>query len=123
MIALKIVYVANIVVAGWISITALFFPKTAMHSVFQNAFQYSDSFRLVGALWFAIFLLSIVGLFYPVKMSPVLMLQFIYKGSWLIVAALPAILNKQEYPSGMAAFFLIWVLLLPFIIPWKDFFH
>ena len=94
-----------------------------MHSVFQNMFQYSESFRLVGALWFAIFLLSIMGLLFPVKMSPVLMLQLIYKGSWLLVAALPAILNKQSYPSGMVTFFLIWVLVLRFVIPWKQFFN
>lgn len=122
MIALKLMYAANIVVAGWISITSLFYPKAAQLTVFANAFEYSESIRLVGALWFAIFVLSIVGLFYPKQMSLVLVFQLIYKSSWLIFAAIPAILNANPYPKAMAVFFLVWVLVLPFVIPWKDIF-
>jgi len=123
MTLLKIVYIANILVAGWISIASLFFPKIAVESVFTNAFEYSESIRLVGALWFSIFILSIVGLVYPKEMSIVLILQLIYKASWLLVAALPAVLNGSNYPRPMALFFLVWVLVLPFVIPWKDIFN
>lgn len=122
MIALKIIYLANIIVAGWISISSLFYPQKAQMTVFEHSFVYSEAIRLVGALWFAIFLLSILGLFYPEKMSLVLLFQFIYKGSWLLFAALPAMLNNQPYPKGMAVFFLIWVVILPFVIPWKSIF-
>ena len=122
MISLKLVYVANIIVAGWISISSLFYPKTAQLSVFENQFIYSEAFRLVGALWFAIFLLSILGLFFPQKMSLVLVLQLIYKLSWLVFAAFPAMMNTQPYPKGMATFFVIWVVVLPFVIPWKNIF-
>ena len=122
MISLKLVYVANIIVAGWISISSLFYPKTAQLSVFENQFIYSEAFRLVGALWFAIFLLSILGLFFPQKMSLVLVLQLIYKLSWLVFAALSAMMNTQPYPKGMATFFVIWVVVLPFVIPWKNIF-
>lgn len=118
MIAIKIVYFANIIVAGWISITSLFFPKTAQATVFSNDFAYSEAFRLVGALWFAIFLLSVVGLFLPQQISLVLLFQLIYKSSWLLFAALPAILQNKPYPQGMAIFFIIWVIVLPFVIPW-----
>ena len=122
MITLKIVYVANIIVAGWISITSLFSPKKAQLTVFENQFIYSEAIRLVGALWFAIFILSILGLFFPEKMSLVLVFQLIYKFSWLLFAALPAMMNQQPYPKGMAIFFLIWVIILPFLIPWKSIF-
>lgn len=54
MTALKLMYFANIFVAGWISITALFFPKTAAATVFQNAYQPTEVMRLVGCLWLAI---------------------------------------------------------------------
>jgi len=87
---LKIIYLANIFVAGWISITSLFFPKQALVTVFQSAVAYSEAIRLVGALWGAIFLLSILGLVYPERMSVVLLFQLIYKGAWLLVVALPA---------------------------------
>ncbi|TRX48052.1 hypothetical protein FNH22_29755 [Fulvivirga sp. M361] len=119
---IKLVYVANILVADWISITSLFFPKIAQQSVFSGAFEYSEAIRLVGALWGAIFILSILGLFYPGEMGLVLLLQFIYKSSWLIVAALPSLINHKAYPKGMALFFIIWVLVLPFVIPWKELF-
>jgi len=115
---LRIAYFANILVAGWISITSLFYPQKALLTVFENQFAYSEAIRLVGALWGAIFILSIVGLWFPKQMSVVLLFQVIYKGSWLLVAALPAMLNAQPYPKGMASFFIAWVLILPFIIPW-----
>jgi len=119
MILMRLVFVANILVAGWISITSLFFPKTAVSSIFEHSFAYSEAIRLVGALWGAIFLLSIVGLFLPEKMSVVLLFQLLYKGSWLLAVALPAALHNQPYPKGMAVFFVIWVVVLPFIIPWN----
>ena len=54
MIPLKIVYFANVLVAGWISITCLFFPKTGQLSIFEGTFVYSEAIRLVGALWGAL---------------------------------------------------------------------
>ncbi|WP_298314464.1 hypothetical protein [uncultured Aquimarina sp.] len=120
MIGLKAVYIANILVAGWISITSLFFPKKAALSVFSNAYSYSEIIRLVGALWGAIFVLSILGVFYPKRMVLVLVFQLLYKSSWLAFVALPAILQKRPYPEGMTLFFLIWCVVLPFIIPWKE---
>jgi hypothetical protein len=116
---MKIVYIANILVAGWISITSLFFPKTAQITVFSDTFAYSEAIRLVGALWGAIFILSILGLFFPQKMQLVLLFQLIYKSSWLVFAALPALLKNEPYPKGMAIFFVIWVIILPFVIDWK----
>ena len=116
---IKLVYLANILVAGWISITSLFDPERALRTVFESTVAYSEVIRLVGALWGAIFLLSIAGLFFPQRMSVVLLFQLIYKGSWLLVVALPAIQDGSPYPQGMARFFLIWVIILPFIIPWS----
>jgi len=119
MTAMKIVYFANVLVAGWISILSLFFPKTAHEIVFNSMFEYSEAIRLVGALWWGIFLLSILGLFYPRQMSLILLFQLIYKGSWLLFVALPSMLNGKPYPREMAMFFVIWVIVLPFVIPWK----
>jgi hypothetical protein len=79
MMALKIMYLAIVLVAGWISFSCLFSPKTAQQTVFTDAFAYSESFRLVGALWFAVFALSLLGLFYPRQMALVLVFQLIYK--------------------------------------------
>lgn len=115
---LILIYIANILVAGWISISALFYPKRAQQTVFEQQFAYSEAIRLVGALWFAIFILSILGLFFPYQMSLVLFFQLIYKSSWLLFAALPAWRQGQPFPKGMARFFVLWVMVLPWIIPW-----
>lgn len=123
MLGLKLVYLANIIVAGWISITSLFFPKAAVRTIFANSVAYSEAIRLVGTLWGAIFILSILGLFFPKKMALVLFFQLIYKGSWLAFVALPALLAKKPYPTQMALFFLVWCLVLPFVIPWKTLFQ
>jgi hypothetical protein len=78
MIALKIVYIANIVVAGWISISSVFYPRKAALTVFQNAYQPTEVIRLVGCLWLAIAILSVWGLWRPISFSPVLLVQLIY---------------------------------------------
>ena len=113
MIALYVVYLANILVAGWVSLTSLFAPERARQSVFEGTIAFSDSIRLVGALWFAIFVLSVLGLFFPKQMQLVLLFQAIYKSTWLLVVALPLWRQGLPYPSGMAGFFLVWVLVLP----------
>ena len=120
MIALKIIYIANIIVAGWISISSLFYPKIAATTVFQNAYQPTEVIRLVGCLWLAIAVLSVLGLWKPISFSPILLVQLIYKGMWLLVVVLPALKNNQPFPTGMAVFFVVWVVVLPFIIPWNE---
>lgn len=119
LILIRIVYVLNIIVAGQISLTALWSAEQSAVSTFQNAYAPNEVMRLVGCLWLGIALISVLGLWKPLAFSPILLLQLIYKGTWLIVVAYPAIQNQQPYPKGMAAFFLIWVLILPFVIPWK----
>jgi hypothetical protein len=120
MTAIKLVYLANIIVAGYIGVTSLFYPKLSSATIFQNSYQTTDMIRLVGCLWLAIAVLSVCGLWRPLTFSPVFLLQLIYKGSWLLIVAVPALRNNQAYPSGMAIFFLVWVLILPFIIPWTE---
>lgn len=85
---------------------------------FGNIFEYSEAIRLVGALYLPIFLLSFLGLFYPLKMSFVLLFQLIYKTAWMVCAALPALLNNSPLPKVMSVVFMIYLVVLPWIIPW-----
>jgi len=121
--SLKLVYIANTIVAGWISFSSLFSPVYAQHTIFGGSLAYSEAIRLVGALWGGIFTLSVLGLWYPFQMSPVLLLQLIYKSVWLLFVAVPAQFNHKPYPTAMALFFVIWVIVLPFVIPWKQLFR
>lgn len=120
MIGLRIIYVLNIFVAGQIAISAIYNPKNSALTTFGNAYQPTEVIRLVGCLWLAIAALSILGLWKPITFSPVLLMQLIYKGTWLMVVALPAYRNDGPFPKTMALFFVAWVLILPFLIPWKD---
>lgn len=119
MIALRIIYVLNILVAGQIAISAITNPSKAAITTFGNAYPSTEVVRLVGCFWLAIALLSVLGLWKPITFSTVLLVQLIYKGTWLLVVALPAIRHEQPYPTTMAWFFLVWVSVLPFIIPWS----
>ncbi len=120
-IAMRIVYLANIFVAGWIGITCLFTNRGAA-TVFENTVAQSEGLRVVGALWLAIALCSVLGLVKPEAFAAVLVLQLFYKGMWLLFVALPAVQAGNPYPRSMAAFFVVWVVILPFIIPWKKMF-
>ena len=120
MIGLKIIYVLNIIVAGQIAISAISNPKVAAMTTFGGAYQSHEVIKLVGCLWLAIAILSILGLFKPIVFSPVLLMQLIYKGAWLLIVAIPAIRLSEPYPKTMAIFFLVWVIILPFLIPWKS---
>ncbi|TAE22637.1 MAG: hypothetical protein EAZ92_15650 [Candidatus Kapaibacterium sp.] len=117
--AMKIVYIANIIVAGWIGISSTFYPKTASATVFQNAYQSTEVMRIVGCLWLSIAILSMLGLWKPISFSPIFLVQLFYKGTWLVVVALPVLRTNQPYPRGMAIFFVIWVIVLPFVMPWS----
>jgi hypothetical protein len=118
MLTLKIIYSANVIMGCWISITSLFFPKSAYKKVFGNAFGYSEIIRLVGALYLPIFLLSLIGLIYPLEMSLLLLYQLIYKITWLILGAIPAVLKNKPIPKVMTAVYVIYLIVLPLIIPW-----
>ncbi len=120
MIGLRIIYVLNIIVAGQIAFSSLGNPKNAALTTFGNAYQPTEVIRLVGCLWLAIAVLSVLGLWKPVTFSPVLLLQIIYKGTWLLVVALPAFRNDIPFPKTMAIFFIVWVIVLPFVIPWSE---
>jgi hypothetical protein len=123
MLALRAIYVANILVTTWISVSCLFYPRKAQYPIFSGDFAYSESIRLVGALWGAVLVLSVIGLFFPKPMSLVLLFQLIYKLTWILLAAFPAMLQNQPYPKAMTVFFVLWIIILPFVIPWKYIFH
>jgi hypothetical protein len=66
-------------------------------------------------------LLSLLGLWEPVRLSPVLALQVIYKSLWLLVYALPLIMRRewQRIPWGITILFVAIVIIWPWLIPWR----
>ena len=72
------------------------------------------------SFWAAYSTLMIFGLRRPLKMTPLLLLQFFYKSVWLIGVALPLWQNNHfEDAKGLTIIFIVGVVLDIFIIPWK----
>jgi len=71
---------------------------------------------LLGGIW----LLSIVGLRYPLQMLPLLMYEFAWKAIWLLSYGLPQWLSGQGPPtfSGDFQAIVAGVILMPIVIPW-----
>lgn len=122
---MQIIFLANIAVAGAVGIVSLLAPATSARTVFQSTVQASHAVTLTGGFWTAIAILSVLGLFFPMQMSAVLLVQLLYKGLWLLRVAFPAMLRGalSEIPGGMSLFFLIWVAVIPFVYPWKSLLH
>jgi hypothetical protein len=118
---LKLIYAANILGAGNVGIRCLFFPRNAATTVFSDTVQPSHAMQILGAFWLTVAILSIAGLFNPIIFSPLLLVQLVYKVSWLSVVVVPSFISGRTdtLPKSVVIFFIIWVVILPFAIPWK----
>jgi hypothetical protein len=114
-------YVLNILILIPVALITLLGGQAGNRRVFQNKFTESEGTRtILGSLWTAILIGSCLGLFYPVQMSPILILQVIYKSVWLLVFVVPRLVTGRgrEVPWGVAITFLVVVVSYPWIIPW-----
>jgi hypothetical protein len=114
---IQVAYLANIALLVPIAIPTVFrfFPTD------QARFEESPGWRvLVGSLWSSILVLSVLGLSQPLRYSPVLLLQLIYKSVWLAVYVVPRLLrgDSAAVPWGIAGSFAVIIVGWPFIIPW-----
>jgi hypothetical protein len=120
-LALRLIFAANILVAGVVGVTSAFFPQTAARAVFSGSLSPNHTVVITGSFWIAIAVCSALGLRNPLAWSPVLFIQLLYKGLWLILGAAPVWLGRRSepQPEAMNLFFLIWVVVLLFVIPWR----
>ena len=120
--ALLLPYIFNILVLLPIGLPLLFGGPVAVRRVFQAKFTDSEGIRtILGSLWTAILVGSVVGLCFPVAMSPLLLVQIIYKSLWLLVFVPPRLFlgRRNEVPWGVAGTFLFIVMTYPWVIPWR----
>jgi hypothetical protein len=122
MTPLLLPYILNIIVLIPVGLATLLSGEAAQRRVFQGKFQESEGIRtILGSLWAAMLIGSVIGLLAPVSMSPLLLIQVIYKSLWLLVFVLPRVLSGRasEVPWGMAGTFLFMALTYPWVIPWS----
>ncbi len=125
MTPLLLPYIFNIIVLIPIGLLTLLGGEKGGQLACQNKFPESEGFRtILGSLWTAILIGSVLGLFFPITMSALLLIQVIYKTLWLLVYAMPR-MHKQrsnEVPWGIALTFLIIIVSYPWVIPWGQLF-
>ncbi len=114
-------YLFNIIVLLPIGLMTLLGGRRGGQLVCQGKFPESQGFRtILGSLWTAILIGSALGLILPIPMSPLLLIQIIYKTLWLLVFVLPRLLGGRtnEVPWGISLTFLVIVATYPWVIPW-----
>ncbi|MEI7853867.1 MAG: hypothetical protein WCJ06_09180 [Planctomycetota bacterium] len=125
MTPLVLAYIFNIIVLIPIGLMTLLGGEKGGQLACQSKFTESEGFRtILGSLWTAILIGSVLGLFFPITMSALLLVQVIYKTLWLLVYIVPRMLNKRsnEVPWGIASAFLVIIVTYPWIIPWAQLF-
>jgi len=110
---------ANIFILVPVGFTTLLKPSVTD----QGAFEESAGWRaLVGSLWLAILVCSVLGVVSPGSFLWLLVFQVIYKSVWLLTYALPRLIDGRhaEVPAGITISFLVIVLVWPWFIPWRQ---
>jgi hypothetical protein len=103
---LRALYLGNFVMLG-----ASVWPGILTHHGWANPLE-----GVGVCVWGALSLLSIVGVRYPLKMLPLVFLQFTYKLIWVIAVALPRIATGA--PTWYLMPMLMGAVIEPLLIPW-----
>ena len=112
-------YAANIVIL--VPVVWSMFASGGTDGVFEGKVEDSPGLRLlVGSLWLAILLGSVAGLFAPRFFLPILLVQVVYKGAWLVAFVLPLWRagGWDAVPGGITTVFVAIVLLWPLVV-WR----
>ncbi|HTB89274.1 MAG TPA: hypothetical protein VK743_15035 [Steroidobacteraceae bacterium] len=94
--------------------------KDSWTHVLAHRGSWNPTDAMVWCVWSAFATLAGVGIFRPLKMLPILLLEIFYKVLWLIVVAYPLWSSNTLTGSpaeGMTSAFL-WVLLPIVAVPW-----
>ncbi len=93
---IKFMYLYTILGAGGFGLGILLIPDT-MISLFKWPDQDPVVFGITGSVYLAFALVSLFGLRSPLKFSPILLLQLLYKSIWFIGVATPLI-SSGNFP-------------------------
>jgi hypothetical protein len=94
---LKFMYVYTIVVAGGFGLGLIVIPEV-MKSMFGWPVEEPIALEIVGSVYLAFGILSILGLRSPLKFVPILLLQLCYKSIWFVGVVLP-LLVAGRFPD------------------------
>lgn len=107
---LKFMYIFTIVVAGGFGLGVIFCPNL-ITSMYRISKQDPIIFGIVGGVYVAFGILSILGLRSPLKFVPILLLQLCYKVIWFIGVILP-LLFAEPFPMHGISFVVLFAIFI-----------
>jgi hypothetical protein len=107
---LKFMYIFTIVVSGGFGLGVIFFPS-GIASMYRIQKQDPILFGIVGGVYVAFAILSILGLRSPLKFVPILLLQLCYKVIWFIGVILP-LLFAGPFPTHGISFVILFAIFI-----------
>ena len=108
---LKGMYIFTLIHAGGTGL-GIILAQNTVRSIFNWPNQDPIVLGICGSIWFTAGIIAIFGLRAPLKFSPLLFIQLIYKSVWFIGVILPIIIsgNFQAYAIGYVVFFAIYII-------------
>lgn len=120
---MKVLFFANILWAGVPGLLITFFPKFAQSQILPymvgSVPQDMMTVRILSSIWLAVGLVSLFGLFSPLPVAGVFVVQIIYKVVWISVAVLPALLRGETRALPLAVGFVVMIVGFAFATPWS----
>ena len=104
---LKGMYIYTIVVSGFLGLGIIFIPEV-IKTKFPWPVEEPTAFGIVGGVYVAFGLSSILGLRSPLKFVPVLLMQLLYKLVWCFGVLIP-LLVTGHFPSYAVPMVIIFV--------------
>lgn len=115
---MKVMYILTIIIAGGFGLMILIAPDQAMSAM---GFPQPEKIMvgIAASVFLAFALLSVLGFMAPLKFSPVLLLQLVYKSVWYLMVILPLALTNSlpEYSWMTIGIFAIFVIGDLFALP------
>jgi hypothetical protein len=121
---LKAMYIYTLFVSGGIGLGMILFPGT-VRSALRFPPQDPVMFGASGSIFLALGLISLMGLRFPLKFAPVLLLELVYKPIWLVAVALPVFLDGRFpfYVVSMSVIFVTFIIGDLIAIPFSHLFR
>lgn len=94
---------------------------TALPEVISSNESNANAYTVINSMLAAFCALAILGVRYPIKMIPILLMELFWKTLWVIAFAIPDIINGKldEFGSSVLIACVMGIVLTPLVIPWK----
>jgi hypothetical protein len=119
---LRVLFALDVIGAGAPGVLLLVQSAAAIDWFFAGGAAPGPATSMLGCLWLAMGALAVAGLFRPVALSPLFVLQLIYKGCWLAFVAAPALSRGEAFSPIVAGVFLAWTVAVAITVPWRALF-